>query len=138
MATPSKSAVSPLIVILLGLVLVAVLMASLVPRYGSRPPDRRHATLMELHGLKDAITTFHLDNGRCPTAGEGLAALLQAPPALSNIWHGPYIDREPLDQWGHAYRYVSPTTDHPDFNIISAGTDGQFGTEDDIDVKTQN
>ena len=138
MATSSKSAVSPLIVTLLGLVLVAVLLASLVPQYGSRPLDRRHATLMEIHGLKDAISTFRQDNGRCPTAGEGLAALVQAPPALSKTWQGPYIENVVPDKWGHAYRYIAPTDNQSNFNIISPGKDGEFDTDDDLDIYSSN
>ena len=51
---------------------------------------------------------------------------------LTNYWEGPYITQIPLDGWGHAFLYQS--TARWDYNIISAGPDGQLHTADDIDI----
>ena len=64
---------------------------------------------------------------------------MESPADLENSWHGSYLDELPVDKWGHEYHYVYPSNKgYSAFNIISAGRDGQFGTEDDIDVFTKS
>jgi general secretion pathway protein G len=129
-----------LIELLLVLVILAVLAAVVVPNLVKRADEaRRGATITEVHNIKGMLSTFEIDNARFPTEQEGLPALLQAPPDLGQSWKGPYTDKMPRDSYGNAYRYVYPSEDgFSPFNVISAGKDGQFGTEDDIDVYTVN
>ena len=48
-------------------------------------------------------------------------------------WNGPYIKGTlPNDPWGHPYIYKSPGDHSPDYDVFSAGADGQPGTADDI------
>lgn len=134
---------TPLAVILWVVFLLVMLAGVLIPRFtrpvpsGVTPASRAFA---EISNLKTAIDTFEVDCGRVPREDEGLAVLLQAPPDLKDLWAGPYIndknDKEvPLDPWGHPLRYVRVSEDSPiGFNIISAGPDGIFGTQDDIDI----
>jgi len=64
---------------------------------------------------------------------EGLRALLFNPGVAG--WNKPYLDnmREiKKDAWGHEYIYTVPGEHGWDFDIISAGPDGQIGTDDDI------
>ena len=127
-------------VILLLVLLSGILWVALAP-HSPRPESSRNnpvvQAIAEISRLKTAIDTFEIDNGRPPREDEGLAALLQAPPDLKESWNGPYINGKeiPVDQWGHPFRYVGPSKESPwDYNIISAGSDGVFGTEDDIDI----
>ena len=72
-------------------------------------------------------------------AHEGLAALVEAPPDLTDSWHGPYIKRVPLDKWGNAYIYKCPgERDVRSYDVVSVGKDGVEGTADDIDKYTTN
>lgn len=60
------------------------------------------------------IDTYHTNNGRLPAAQQGTS--------LINAYR---------DSWGNALQYtIDPN--NQDFNLISAGPDGQFGNDDDI------
>src|SRR5712691_8952267 len=76
--------------------------------------------------LKAALTSFHLDVGRYPTAQEGLGAL-QTRPLDVNRWKGPYLRNGlPHDPWGNLYVYISPgKMSH--YEIESYGADAQPG-----------
>ena len=80
-------------------------------------------------GYQLPLTQFSTDTGRLPTNAEGLAALLTAPPNLPN-WNGPYIQHPANDPWGRPYVYR--TLINGDFDLRSAGPDGQPNTRDDI------
>jgi general secretion pathway protein G len=70
--------------------------------------------------------------GRLPTNEEGFKALIQRPEATSGRWLKT-MDVVPIDPWGNRYHYrrsVRKGIEVPE--ILSAGTDGQFGTEDDL------
>ncbi len=51
-------------------------------------------------------------------------------------WHGPYLDRDPMDPWGHMYildtsAMTQPSSGGPFYSwILSAGPNGQFQTDD--------
>lgn len=90
-----------------------------------------------------AINMFKDDVGRYPTIEEGLAVLMERPANVpENQWKGPYLKiPPPLDPWALNYRYtLTPQRPHGvDYEIVSAGRDGKFGTADDIenyDLKT--
>jgi general secretion pathway protein G len=123
-----------LIELLLVLVILAVLAAVVIPKLTGRVEDARiKGTIAELSNLKTAMETFEADNGRYPTSGEGLAALVYLPAGLDNTWHGKYIDNVPEDKWGHEYHYAGPEeAGERQFNIVSAGPDGNFNTGDDL------
>ena len=127
-----------LIELLLVMVILAVLASVAVPIYlGYAEESRRKATIAEIHSLKTAIGAFEIENGRLPEGNEGLEALLYCPSDLTASWHGPYFDHMPMDKWGHAYLYENPASQGlSEFNIISAGKDGQFGDDDDLDIYT--
>jgi type II secretion system protein G len=139
MESQRESQLTPLAVILLVVLLLVFLAGALIPRFARlkapyNPPD--HQTMRTMSNLKTAIDTFEVDNGRLPRQDEGFAVLLEAPPDLKGKWAGPYVESDTyfLDQWGHPFRYmhrVKGSTE--EFNIISAGPDGVFGTEDDIE-----
>ena len=88
--------------------------------------------------LPTGLETFRRDCGRYPTTAEGWAALLQCPTNLpAERWHGPYLDRIPLDPWGSVYVYACPGLHHPNgFDLYSCGPDeiskSKGGDPDDI------
>jgi type II secretion system protein G len=86
----------------------------------------------DLANLETALDAFEIDNGRYPTAAEGLSALLQRPPTATG-WHGPYVRQMPADPWGQSYRYVYPGVhNRSGFDLWSSGPDQTDSTADDI------
>ena len=128
-----------LIELLLVLVILAVLASVAVPILAKRlEMARRNATIAEISHMKSALGTFEVDNGRDPTTAEGLLALVQPTAGLENTWAGRYLDKVPLDKWGHPYIYTCPGTDDPEsFDLVSLGADGVAGTDDDINKFTE-
>lgn len=59
-------------------------------------------------------------------------------PAWNNVtligWHGPYLDSDKLDPWGHPYIIATRAFNSPGTTyyvwILSAGPNGQFQTDD--------
>jgi type II secretion system protein G len=81
----------------------------------------------------EAIDAFNLDNGRYPTAAEGLAALLTRPPnAKAPARNWPYLTKILPDPWGHPFIYHCPGQGAAPYDLISAGPDGKAGTDDDV------
>jgi general secretion pathway protein G len=127
-----------LIELLLVLVILAVLAAVVIPKLTQRVGDARvKATIGEISNIKMSMETFEIDNGRYPNSNEGLLALVERPSGLENTaWHK-LLDKVPQDKWGHDYQYQGPDSlGEGEFNIISAGEDGEFGTADDLDKYT--
>lgn len=129
-----------LVELLLVVTIIGVLAALVVPRFVGRSQQAREtAALQEIVGTMGvALDLFEQDMGRYPTTEEGLAVLI-TPPSQgdSSNWHGPYLKSAtvPRDPWGHEYRFTYPSqlTDIPTlYDMVSAGPDGQYGTEDDI------
>lgn len=126
-----------LIELLLVLVILAVLAAVVIPKMTGRVEQAKRAgTITEISNLKNALDQFEIDNGRYPYTNEGLDALVNKPAGL-DTWAAKYIDEVPVDKWGTPYQYTGPDSEGPgEFNIKSAGSDKQFGTEDDLDKNT--
>jgi len=129
-----------LVELLLVVTIIGVLAALVVPRFVGRSREARvTAARQEIVGtLGVALDMFEQDMGRYPTTEEGLQVLLTPPPeGRSTGWRGPYLKSVavPLDPWQHEYRYTYPSqlTDVPTlYDLVSAGPDGQYGTDDDV------
>lgn len=122
--------------LLLVVAIIGILAAMLLPNISGRSEEARktraQSEIVSTIGL--ALTMFESDVGRYPTTEQGLAALMTKPDQAST-WRGPYI-RQPKqfrDPWGTAYQYQCPGQHNPtSYDLVSAGPDGQPGTEDDI------
>jgi general secretion pathway protein G len=114
------------------LVILSVLAGIVVVNLaGNSEKARIIAARTQISNFKTSLTAFEIDNGRYPTADEGLAALVEPPSGL-DYWH-PYMDKLPLDPWGREYVYeLSDVNGWATFQMWSAGPDGQLNTEDDI------
>ena len=120
-----------LIELLLVMVILAILAAVMVPKFTGRTEDARiKAAKGEISGIKTALDTFEIDNGRYPTTDEGLNALVTRPGDLPNWKQG--LPKVPTDPWGHGYIYRSPGGNGQSFDLFSAGPDGQEGGSDDV------
>ena len=67
----------------------------------------------------------------CGTYPKNLQDLLVQPGGVAK-WHGPYLDKLPVDPWGNTYVYHIPGRHSPDYDLLSVGPDGKEGTADDI------
>jgi type II secretion system protein G len=80
-------------------------------------------------GIKSEIDSFKVDNGFYP---KSLQDLLQQPSGTTN-WHGPYLEKIPVDHWGNKFFYEYPGKHNTrGYDLSSTGPDGKAGTGDDI------
>jgi general secretion pathway protein G len=122
-----------LIELLLVLVILAVLAAVVVPKFTGRSEQAKQAAAKtDISNISMQISAFEIDTGRFPSTEEGVGALLSAP-ANANGWHGPYLERVPVDPWQNPYQYRYPGQHNTSgFDLFSMGADGREGN-DDID-----
>jgi general secretion pathway protein G len=75
----------------------------------------------EVSNIGAALDLYKSDVGQYPSTGEGLDALIKAPPGTDN-WNGPYLKKAGVlkDPWGHPYIYRSPGQ-HGEFDLFSYG-----------------
>jgi general secretion pathway protein G len=114
-----------LVELLVVLAILGMLVAIATPQVLKYLGNARvETTRVQIHNLSTALDFFKLDVGRYPTTAEGLDALMVAPPGVEN-WNGPYLKQGASlkDPWGHPYAYASPG-EHSDFDLSSAGPDG--------------
>lgn len=82
------------------------------------------AAKASVDSLKEAVTTYYINNSKLPTSLSQLVEGSDDKPAILEGGEGALID-----PWNNEYKYE---TRGKRFVIISAGPDGDFGTEDDI------
>jgi len=119
---------------MLVVIIIGALVAMVLPRLAGRSEQARvQAAQADIRSnIATALKLYELDNGSFPPSGEGLNALFTKSGNARN-WNGPYLEKRPLDPWGHDYKYDSPGTHRPgDYDLSSAGKDGAAGTTDDI------
>ncbi len=123
-----------LIELLLVMVIIAILATILVPKVVNRMGQAKVTKAQaDLSTLKQSLNAFYIDNGRYPTTSEGLAALVTNPGGDLKHWEKTLdTSAVPMDPWEHPYVYRCPGTNGNDFDLLSAGPDGQEGTGDDI------
>ncbi|CEK14838.1 type II secretion system major pseudopilin GspG [Chthonomonas calidirosea] len=121
-----------LIEILVVVVILAILAAIVVPNVISRIKDAKiSAAIADIKAFDNAIDQYKLDMGTVPPSLDALIT----PPSPRGKWNGPYlknIDHIPLDPWGNPYIYKVPGSNGREYDLYSAGPDGQPGTSDDI------
>jgi len=103
-----------------------------------RPDEaRRVAARQDVATIMQALKLYRLDNGRYPTADQGLKALVEKPTAepVPNNWKpGGYLERLPNDPWDNPYQYLNPGV-HGEIDVFSYGADGKPGGEaNDADI----
>ncbi len=125
-----------LVELLVVVTILGILVAMVVPRLAGRTEQARQARAEAdvKASIPLALDLFETDTGKYPTQEEGLSILRTPPPdAQSRNWRGPYLKQDPVDPWGHPYRYVAPGVHNPqDYDLFSLGPDGVENTSDDI------
>ncbi len=121
-----------MIEILLVVIIIGALASMVVPRLtGRSEKTRRAAAKAEIDAnIATALKLYELDTGFLPATQPGLAVLWERPADAPN-WNGPYLNKEPVDPWGRAYKYVSPGVHRPhDYDLYSLGRDGTQSADD--------
>lgn len=117
------------------IVILGILASMVVPQvFGNKEIAERQKVKSDLLALEAAMDMYKLDNSRYPNTDQGLEALVSQPtiaPEPRNYRKGGYIKRLPKDPWGSDYLMVSPG-ENGEYDIFSAGIDGEEGTDDDI------
>lgn len=135
---PISEAGFTMIEILLVVIIIATLAAMALPRFMGRSEQARvtAAKADVTVNIPTALKLYELDNGFFPSTEQGLMALIKKPAGSPspNNWNGPYLERLPLDPWGHPYQYASPGTHRPhDYDLFSLGRDTKTEkTKDDV------
>ncbi len=121
-----------LIELMLVVIIIGALVAMVMPRLTGRTEQAR-ATAAQADisaNIATALKLYELDNGSFPTSEEGLNALLNKPASATN-WHGPYLEKKPIDPWGREYKYKCPGEHRPtDYDLYSLGKDGVESADD--------
>jgi len=129
-AVPGWSRAFTLVEMLLVITIIGILAALVIPKMVGRSEQARQtAVRADISSIKTALDAFEVDNGYYP---KSLQDLLQQPRDTKN-WHGPYLDKMPLDPWLNAYVYSYPGKHNQNsYDLLSVGPDGKEGTDDDI------
>ena len=128
-----------LIEILLVATIIGILAAMVVPRFVGRSKQALIARAKgDIASIGLALDLYELDTGSYPS-GENLDALASREPppdvdvASGREWNGPYLKRGvPKDPWGRSYVYKRDSAHNQDYDLYSAGPDGQLGNDDDV------
>ena len=118
-----------LIELLLVLTILAILAAVVVPKFsGVGETARIKSTKAQISSFATSLDMFEVDNGYYPKRLEDLSVQ----PRDASHWRQ-YMEKIPLDQWGHPYIYVVPGKHRPgSYDLSSAGPNGTIGDQDDI------
>ncbi len=132
--TRRRAAGFTLIELIVVIIILAILAAVVIPNVVNRTDDARvSSAITTITNFDTALDLFKADTGQYPTSDQGLNALITNPGTPR--WNGNYLKNQssiPLDPWGHPYVYKSPGSDGREYEVFSAGPDGQPGTPDDI------
>lgn len=121
-----------LLELLVVIVIIGLLAAYVGPRYFAQlGKSERGTAKAQIEGFGRALDNYRLDTGHYPSSATGLNALVNRP-ASEPKWNGPYLQKAvPLDPWGKAYVYRSPSANGQDFDLLSYGKDGRSGGDGD-------
>jgi len=122
--------------IMLVVVIIGILAAAVMPQLMKQLPYvQKKRAVSDLATLGNVLDTYYMQNNDYPSTDQGLKALLEKPTTnpIPKNWNGPYLKKVPKDPWDREYKYKCPGEHNPDeYDLWSAGKDGQDGTDDDI------
>lgn len=102
--------------------------------YFVQEDTKRVRALGDISAIEASLEIYESRVAALPTTEQGLMALVEEPTIepIPRNWSQTLM-RIPWDPWGNEYGYknLKPETSN-NYEIISAGADGEFGTEDDI------
>ena len=122
---------------LMAMLIIIGLLATLVVTKVSSQIDKTRliTTKANLKILHAAVSQFRLDTRQYPSEDMGLIDLVVQPADLETVWQtGGYLESTdlPVDGWGNEFIFQIAPESGKQFVIISFGSDGEEGTEDDL------
>ena len=126
-----------LIEVLVVLAIISILAGVVAINIVNKPGEAKiAATRTQLRAIKTAVNIYRTDQGTVPTLQQGLGALIEkptAPPVPRDYPTDGYLDTKvmPRDGWKNDFIYLTPGRRGETFEIISYGSDGQPGGEND-------
>ncbi len=123
-----------IIVVVTILALLAAVIAPLL--FGRIGWAQKNAAKADIKSIKTAVKMYVIDTSIILKDGFELDLLL-VPAEDGGGSQGPYLDKSDdlFDPWDNAYVILIPGEVNYDFDIVSVGPDGQYGTEDDVTEK---
>lgn len=119
-----------LIEIMVVVVILGILASIIAPQIMGAPDQARITKAkQDIRAIEAALKLYRLDNYRYPTMEQGLMALVEkptTPPVPENWKPGGYLDRLPVDPWGHVYKYRNPGK-HGEIDVYTLGRDNRPG-----------
>tara|TARA_B100001093_G_scaffold472454_1_gene495596 strand:- start:60 stop:440 length:381 start_codon:yes stop_codon:yes gene_type:complete len=116
-----------IVIAILGL-LASVVVVAVMNQFEN---SKVQTTKLKMGTIKTALNQYKVNHGEYP-AGDGLKKLLNPPDGMK-----PYLKGKsaPKDDFGNPiiYKANSGSGSAP-FELVSKGSDGQIGTEDDIKI----
>src|SRR6185436_18544813 len=93
-----------LIEIMVVVFILGLLVTLVAPRIIGRTDEARVTKAKaDIKAIEEAMNMFKLDNGFYPSTGEGIGALVQAPPRARRFNPDGYLSKIPVDPWGNEY-----------------------------------
>jgi len=128
-----------LIELMIVVVILGLLATIVMPKILDKPEKaRRVKAQVDIRGIQSALAYFKTDTGRFPTTSEGLDVLVSGS-GIQGYNRDGYLERVPVDPWGHKYVYISPGIKSRDYDLESYGKDGEEGgAGDDSDIESWN
>jgi general secretion pathway protein G len=127
------------------IVIIGILAAYIAPKFIERTEEAKvNAAKAQIRAFETGLKLFRLDNGFYPSTEQGLEALVSMPSAgrtPENYKKGGYLEsaKIPEDPWGNPYAYSSPGSHGFDYEIVSFGSDGLEGGDDEhADIESWN
>ena len=123
-----------LVEIIVVVTIIAVLAALIAPRLlGRLTWAKEKAAKSEVTTIATAVNLYLTDTGETLDSSFDLEVLL-IPAEDGGGPQGPYFNKREdiIDPWENPYIIRVPGEINYDFDVVSAGADGQEGTEDDI------
>lgn len=115
-----------LLEVMLVVLIIGVLMATVAWNLaGQGTRAKRRVTMANMDTIRSALRMYQLNNNMYPADLEALVA-----PPLAYLSE----DKALKDGWGRPFLYQPGGSGGRAFELISYGADGNYGTEDDIDV----
>lgn len=121
-----------LIVVMVILGMLAGLVA--MNTRGTLFKSKQQIAIAEIATISEALEIFYANEGRYPTADEGLEILTED----SDSFPGGILKKLPRDPWKNPYEYLIPGANEP-FEIICLGADGRDGGEgENSDISSES
>lgn len=133
-ARPSQILFKGILILICILLMVFIVDHLLYDGSGRTKEAKITAARAQLATITKALNAYMADLHRYPTTFEDLDPLVACPAnSAPSAWHGPYLEKIPVDPWGNPFIYTCPGKRNPQaFDLVSAGEDGQVYTPDDL------